>query len=274
VTQPAASSEGLSNGEITFRKAGIRHRLQAVATGESHTLAIDLDENGVDVAALICEATVDLRPGSPALERVVTAFEHAGSSDKLVDRLSATDAYLQVTGARIVGALHMELAVPWLAPLLAVRERSVRDAAARALGRIGGARSAEALMRTIQFWGLSRTLIVELARAAPDQFLESALASPRRSAARCAAAVAAGLRRRRTAVAPLMALLASGSRRERAISCRALGWIGAWSALPAITTALEDSEPRVRASAQKALIALLAREPTGTVLTKRPQDGR
>ncbi|MFI5281760.1 MAG: HEAT repeat domain-containing protein [Candidatus Dormibacterales bacterium] len=259
--------------QIAVRKATIRRSLQAAVAGESQILAIDLDEPGVDVAELICEVSAELKPGSPAVERLVAAFERAGISDKVVDRLAATDPALQARSAEIVGALRLEQAVPWLAPLLAVRDRTVREAAARALGRIGGGRSADALMCAIERSGLSRILIVELARAAPDLFLESALNHAPRAGVRSAAAAAAGLRRRRSAVGPLTALLASGSRSERAMSCRALGWIGAWSARPAITAALEDKESNVRRSAEKALIAILACAPVVGGTTTHPQDG-
>jgi HEAT repeat protein len=272
VIQQAAASE-LRGSQIALRKASIRRDLQAAAAGESQTLSLDLDESGLDIPALIREVVAKLPKGSLDLERVVTAFERTSSSDKLIDGLSASDASLRATSARIVGALRMERAIPWLAPLLADQDRTVRDAAARALGRIGGARSAEALVHAVQRWRLSCTLIVELARAAPDFFLESVLTHSQHSSATSAAALACGLRRRRPATGPLVALLASGSRRERAISCRALGWIGDRRAIPAITRALEDSEPTVRASAQKALIALLAREPTRALNLTYRQDG-
>jgi HEAT repeat protein len=232
-------------------------------------LAINLDDDLLDIADVICEVTAKLQRGSPALERLVAAFELTSNSDRLVNRLTSTDSALQTDSARILGALRMEQAFPWLAPLLAARQRAVRDAAARALGRIGGARSAEALLLAIQRSGRSVILMVELARAAPDLFLETALRQPRRSGTRGAVAAAAGLRRRRSAVRPLMALLASGSRRERAISCKALGWIGDRSAVPAISAALEDKEQKVRTSAEKALIALFARPTAGTWMATR-----
>ena len=73
-----------------------------------------------------------------------------------------------------------------------------------------------------------------------------------------AAAIAAGLRRRQTAIAPLIALLSRGNPRERAISCRALGWIGSPVAAPAVRAVLNDPEWRVRLAATKALADLQA----------------
>jgi HEAT repeat protein len=132
----------------------------------------------------------------------------------------------------------------------------VRDAAARALGRIGGTASAEALLRAIRRDRPTRTLIVELARAAPDLFLETALCSPKRAGTRSAVVIAAGLRGRRAAVSPLLALLVSGNRKERAVACRALGWIRAEIALPTVAASLGDGDWKVRMSAVKALTRL------------------
>ncbi len=73
-----------------------------------------------------------------------------------------------------------------------------------------------------------------------------------------AAAIAAGLRRRHTATRPLLALLLHGNRRERAISCRSLGWIGSGSAASVLIGPLEDPDWKVRMSAAKALGALQA----------------
>ena len=73
-----------------------------------------------------------------------------------------------------------------------------------------------------------------------------------------AVAAAAGLRRRQTAVGPLLALLVSGSRKERVVACRALGWIGARRSVPVLIAAIADREWKVRLSAAKSLAALHA----------------
>jgi HEAT repeat protein len=114
-------------------------------------------------------------------------------------------------------------------------------------------------LSAIQRRGLNRRLIAELARAAPDFFIEGALGEPQRGAVRAALAIAAGLRRRQTASGELIRLVHVGSRRERAISCRALAWIGAHTAVPVIAGALDDPDPKIRVSAAKALGALRSR---------------
>src|SRR3989442_15545501 len=114
----------------------------------------------------------------------------------------------------MAGPLAMHLAAPWLPSLVLAHEPVVRHAAAKALGKIGGTRSAEALLRAIQRRGPTPTLIVELARAAPDLFLETALCVPQRTGVKGAVAVAAGLRRRPAAGTPLPPPPGSGNRRE------------------------------------------------------------
>src|SRR6058998_3722097 len=221
----ATPARVVRDAQTGVRRSALRRDLHAVVSGKSGAVALDLDNTQLDVASVIEEFT----------------FRKS------------------VQSARIVGALRMYEAVPWVAQLLDSRDRSVSDAAARALGRIGGTGSARALVKAINRKGLNRRLVAELARAAPDLLVESALAEPQPQSVRPALAIAAGLRRRRAAVGPLIALLENGSRRERVISCRALGWIGARNAVPIIAAALQDRDWKIRMSAVKALGALRAR---------------
>ena len=212
------------------------------------------------MAGVIEEITIGLQADSLPLERLVVALTNSGAVDRMIDGLGAKGAQHRTAGARAIGALRMYEAVSSVAPLLASKDRPVSDAAARALGRIGGVHSASALLFALQRRGISRRLVAELARGAPDQFIEVALAQPQKPGARPALALAAGLRRRHTATTQLIALVRRGSRRERVISCRALGWIGAATAIPAITEALNERDWKLRMSAAKALGALRARE--------------
>ena len=58
----------------------------------------------------------------------------------------------------------------------------------------------------------------------------------------------------------MIGLLEHGSRRERVIACRALGWIGSGTAVPIIKGALVDRDWKIRMSAAKALGALHAQD--------------
>jgi hypothetical protein len=137
----------------------------------------------------------------------------------------------------------------------------VRIAAARALGAIGGIRSADALLVAIQRLGPRPVLIVALARAAPDLYLESILSRKQPRGVQPAVAIAAGLRRRRTAIAPIVAQMSNGSTRLQAAGSRALGWIGAPAGIPALIQCLENHDWRVRLSAAKALGAITSFSP-------------
>jgi HEAT repeat protein len=247
----------IQHAQAGFRRAAVRRQLQAVAAGKTTALDVDLDH--VDVGAVIDDVTADQALDSVEIQRLVVAFLNSGTADQAIDRLAAKSPQQRVRSARVIGGLRLYEGVPWLARLLESRDRSVSDAAARALGKIGGARSAQALVTAIHRRGLNRRFVAELARSAPDFFVESALGEPQRPSVRPALAIAAGLRRRRAAIGPLLALLEHGSRREKVISCRALGWIGSGTAVPMLTSALRDRDWKTRMSAAKALGALGAR---------------
>lgn len=248
------------DAQTGMRRSALRRQLHAVVAGKPGRLALDLDNTRLDVAAVIEEITSGRSMQSAPVQRLVVAFKGNGAADGVVERLAAKSPQQRAQSARIVGALRMYEAVPWVVELLNSRDRSVADAAARALGRIGGTSATRALTKAINRKGLNRRLVAELSRAAPDLFIETALGEPQPQSVRPALAIAAGLRRRRAAVGPLIALLQNGSRRERVISCRALGWIGAGSAVPVMVLALQDKDWKIRMSAAKALGTLRARE--------------
>lgn len=259
VITPKLPRHVVEQARIRIRKRAIHHQLLALAAGKSERLSLDLGERGVDVAAAVLRASSGFEPESLEMQRLRYVFHVSGTTEAVIDGLAARDLHRRARSARLVGALRLEESVAWVAPLLASRETSVAEAAARALGRIGGIRSAEALLAAVEHAGPRRVLITELSRAAPDLFVEAALAGSQRPGVMAAAGVAAGLRRRQTGVGPLLTLLTTGNRRQRVISSRALGWIGARTAIPVIGLALQDRQWRVRMSAAKALGTLQAR---------------
>ena len=248
----------LEHARIGIRRAAVRRQLQAVAAGGRRDISLALDEKGVDVVGVLDQVVRSWRPESPPMQRLRSSFAGAGITVSTVDELSARSVGARKTSVRFLGAMHIESAVPWIAPLLRSGDRALFESAARSLGRIGGLRSAAALLNAVHRTGMRRILITELARAAPDLFLETALSEALRPGLVQAAAIAAGLRRRRTALGPLLALLRHGTRRERAIACRSLGWIGDASATATLIGALDDEEWRVRMSAARALGTLRA----------------
>src|SRR2546423_1597879 len=220
----------LKQADAGIRRAALRRKLQAVTTRMSRTLSVDLDHAGVDVGEVIEQITEGLPMESAEMQRLVAAFKDSGVADRVIARLSAKSPVQRARSARVIGSLRMYDAVWWLADQLQSRERSVSDAAARALGRIGGAQSANALQLAIQRKGLSRRLVTELARAAPDLYLELALGEQQRPAVRPALAIAAGFCRRHTAGGPPFNPLPRGSPKERGLSRPGPG--GVWAPTP------------------------------------------
>ena len=248
-----ASVGPLQPARLAIRRSLIRRQIRAVAAGSSTELRLDLNDQEVDSAALLTEEAEHLRSDSAAFGRLASAMRQGGLADAVADGLSSRDPLVRARHLRVAGTMRMEPLVTWIAPLLWSREPSVRGAAARALGRIGGARSADALLVAIQRLGARPMFVIALARAAPDLYLETVLRSPQRRTLHPAVAIATGIRRRRAATFALMAQLAGGSRRMRVVCSRSLGWIRAPVATQALSTALMDRDWRVRMSAARAL---------------------
>lgn len=239
--------------QLGIRRSLLRRHVRSVVAGKTERLHIDLSDKKFDPAPIVIEFADRLaRDGAP-YARLLAAVRHPGVANRVIDNLGSRDPVLQARSARVAGAFQMEEAVPWIAPLLWSREPAVRVAAARSLARIRGIRSANALVAAIQRLGPRPVLIIALARAAPDLYLESILSLKQPRGVQSAVAIAAGLRGRRTAVAPLIAQMGVESARNRAASCRALGWIRSTDGIPVLVEALEHRDWRVRMSASKAL---------------------
>jgi HEAT repeat protein len=247
------TGSALQPARLAIRRTMLRRNIRSVVAGHSTVLNLDLGDREIDSSALLVEEAARLDADSAAFWRLASAMRHSGVADAVVDGLSSRDPILRTRCLRVAGTMGMESLVMWIGPLLWSREQSVRSAAARALGRIGGWRAADGLLIAIQRLGPRPVLIIALARAAPDLYLEAILRSPQRRSVHPAVAMAAGLRRRRTAIFALMAQMAGGSRRMKVACCRALGWIGAPVGTEALCTALADRDWRVRMAAAKAL---------------------
>jgi HEAT repeat protein len=240
--------------QVALKRSKLVRRVHAVAAGNEATLHLDLDDSDVDPGAVLLGVTRGQPQGSPTLDRLIVALRTTGAVDRLMDGLVDEHANRRQRCARLAGALRLESAVPWLGMQLNARELPVRRTAARALGRIGGFRSADLLVAAIRTRRLpSSRLIIELSRAAPDLYVEFCLGLPQNSAVRASLAAAAGLRGRRSGVEPLRLLAQNGTDRERATACRGLGLIGGHEAPPELGDALRHKAWRVRKAAARAL---------------------
>jgi HEAT repeat protein len=251
----------IDHARDSLRRAGLRRQLDAIASGGGARLKFDVDLTTFDAALVLSQVTARMHVGSVELRRLTAAFRDSGSLPRVIEGLNAANPDRRIRSCRTVGALRLEEALPWVTPLLRATDSRVSAAAARALGRIGGVRSADSLVAAIQRKGPRRVFIVALARAAPDLYLEAALGSRLRQRTLGPVAIAAGLRRRRTSIRPLALLMGSGTHRQRVICCRALAWSHSTAAIPAVMEALTDADWRVRISAIKSLTALQAVAP-------------
>jgi len=248
----------IDHARETIRRAALRRQLDGIVAGSDTRLSGKLAASGADAAAVVAEVARPLDIDSPQLGRLTAAFHGSGASNAVIAALTGGKVELRLAGCRTAGALRIDSAVPYLAPLLRSKDHRTSTAAAHALGRIGGTRSADALLAAMQRSGLRRSFVAALARGAPDLYVETALCANRRQGELGAVALAAGLRRRRTAVSPLLALLESGTRRQRAICCHALASIKSDAAVPSVANALFDAHWSVRLAAVKCLTAMRA----------------
>lgn len=240
--------------QITFKKSRLGRSVRAVAAGEATSLLVDLSDSDLDPGAVVLGVTRPMPAGSLVLARMVEALRSSGTVDLLLDGLVDDDAGHRQRCARLAGALRLDSAVPWLGMQLNASVRPVRRTAARALGRIGGARAADLLVGALRTRRLPASrLIIELSRAAPDLYLESCIQAPRNLAIRAQLAAAIGLRGRRTGLEPLRRLASAGTDRERATACRSMGLIGNPAPGAEFKSALAHRSWRVRKAAARAL---------------------
>lgn len=199
-----------------------------------------------------------------------------GLEDAVIDELTHRDPLVRAASARSCGAARIEAAVPLLAERLLDPDPRVRGAAAGALGRIGGVRSADALLRALRTRRVpAGRLIRELARSAPDLYLEEALERAENHQLRAALAVAAGLRPCPAPIAWLLyELLGKGTDGERVAACHAFGALAYTEAVPVLLDALFDRSPGVRQAARGALNRLGARVPLSEAMRHLPRIGR
>ena len=237
---------------VRRRLAVARVRAAFASGGRLPHLDLARDANGTAEALLaLLQGT---GPSSSLLWWIRSDLQRTGTTGRILDGLAAAAREERARSAQLAGALRLQEAIPWLGRLLATADSPLQGTAAHALGTLGGAASADALVRGL-YWrrGGRRRIVIELARAAPDHYLEAAVFNPDLGDVRVELAIALGLRRRRTGVPVLVQLYGEGSRSERAVACTALGWAGDEGALPTLNHALGDAAGQVREAAARAM---------------------
>ena len=236
------------------RHSALLRRLLLVLAEGGEPLEIDPVKDG-EAIELLSRLTRQVKIDSPEHRRLLKACEEGGTVTAAMDALGSADSGIRRRGALLCGALQLERALPWLELAIVDRNFAVRRAAAGAAGRIGGLRASDALLRAVHARRLPHArAAVELSRAAPDLYVEERLRDSAHATAGPVLAMAAGLRRRRSSLEPLLDGLQGAKRRERALRCRALGRLQDPAAAPTLLRmARHDTSPQVRQAALRAL---------------------
>lgn len=208
-----------------FRRA-LAAELEATAADPRAALRLPrgaLDRRADDSLAVLAALGAAASRDAARRHRLRDAALRSGLAELTLDRLQSADESRRVEAARVCGLLGLTEAGYWLERLLRDDRRDVRIAAARALGRLGGRAACESLKRAALYRrGPAARLAVELARAAPDHYLEGELRDPANSTILPILALAAELRRDAAAVPDLIPLLDAESPRTRLFARHAL----------------------------------------------------
>lgn len=181
--------------------------------------------------------------------------------DGLIDALASPDPLTRAGAARVCGAARIPDSELWIADLLEDEDPRVRQAAATALGALGGRRAVDALITGAIVIPLHR-LTIALARAMSDLDVEGLLRQPANERVAVAIVLSCGLRCDVLRISPLMGIAHDRRwpQQVRLAACRALAAIGDRSAADGLHRLAEgDADPRVRAGASKAYVRLVRR---------------
>jgi hypothetical protein len=241
--------------EVSTQVSPLRGALDELGNGHTVTVSFDLEGQGEELVQALRQITQQVSPVSAYRLRIASHVVTTEPGGVLLDALASSSPSTRRAAAEACGLLQIEVAVPALGFLLVDSVRRVRRAAAEALGRIGGHRAADQLIRGLRSRRLPVSwLLLGLVRAAPDHYLESRLAEERDPRTLPWLALAAGIRRSRVTRTRLAELLASPDQRTRAWACRALGWIGdPEDAILLRAVFISDEDENVREAAARGL---------------------
>ena len=218
------------------------------------------------IAKVISAALVTAGPGLTGQWRITQVFRSSGQSDALLNSLVSPNPLTRAAAAELCGALRLTESVLWLEDLLQDDKPRVREAAMRALGRLGGRRAVEALMASGNSVPVHRQAIA-LASAASDLDIEALMRQPASEHAAIVTVLACGLRRDTLRVAPLLGIAHDRRwpKQVRIASCKSLGMIGALTSADGLRMVAEkepDADVKKAASlAHRRVLRTVAKRP-------------
>jgi HEAT repeat protein len=218
------------------------------------------------IAKVISAALVTAGPGLTGQWRITQVFASSGQVAEMLNSLVSPNPLTRAAAAELCGALRLTESVLWLEDLLQDDKPRVREAAMRALGRLGGRRAVEALMASGNSVPIHRQAIA-LASAASDLDIEALMRQPASEHAAIVTVLACGLRRDTLRVAPLLGIAHDRRwpKQVRIAACKSLGMIGALTSADGLRMVAEK-EPD--AAVKKA--AFLAHRRVLRTVAKRP----
>jgi HEAT repeat protein len=209
------------------------------------------------VCDVIDSAFAQAKPGLTAQWQLIEPFRENKASDELLNALVDPNPLNRAAAAQICGALQLGESVLWIEDMIQDKNPKVRDAAIRALGRMGGRRAVEALMASIDKIAMHR-LAITLAKTATDLDIEALMRHPASEKAAVVAVLACGLRRDHLRVPPLLGI-AHDSRWPKSVrvaACLSLGMIGGKGAADLGALADLDRDPEIKKAAGRAKVRL------------------
>jgi hypothetical protein len=235
--------------------------LNAVLAGEKGVVlnvsAADLLSEPGPVSDVIVTALAQAGPGLTGQWRLIEPFRRSRASDELVNSLVSPNPITRSAAARLCGALRLTESVMWIEDLIQDKNPKVRDAAIRALGRMGGRRAVDALMASIDRVAIHR-LAITLAQTATDLDIEGLMRQPASEKAAVVTVLACGLRHDHLRVPPLLGI-AHDSRWPKAVrraACLSLGMIGGKGAADLRSLAELDPDADIKKAATRAQLRL------------------
>ena len=248
----------------------IERVLNAALTGEPHVvLNVTVEELIAEpdpIAKVIMEALETAGPGLTGQWRITQLFRNSGLGDELLNSLVSPNPLTRAAAAELCGALRLTESVQWIADLLEDGNPRVREAAIRALGRLGGRRAVEALMASGDSFPIHR-LAIALALAASDLDIEALMRQPASEHAAIVTVLACGLRRDTLRVAPLLGIAHDRRwpKQVRIAACKSLGMIGALSSADGLRILAEkEPDPGVKQAstlAHRRVLRAIAKRP-------------
>jgi HEAT repeat protein len=238
--------------------AQVERVLNAALAGEPHVVlnvtSSELLGEPYRVGSVIVAALAQAGPGVSGQWRITEPFRRTGLSDELLNSLVSVNPMTRAAAARLCGSLRLTEAVSWIGDLVQDKNPTVREAAIRALGLLGGRRAVEALMASADTISIHR-LAIALGLAASDLDIEALMRQPASEKAAVVTVLACGLRRDGLRVPPLLGIAHDRRwpKRVRIAACKSLGMIGDLAASDGLRTLVaREPDAEVKKAAMQA----------------------